>query len=161
MRYVVRDDTLIVDAESERRYEARVKKRQMFAIDDSETRSVTTEQRPREVFPRKASRMDAAQHQIARQPLSEFVLSSCGGPVIAPGTNGSIPHTSDARRQPIADSLGYAPGKSASNLDALRAVRRVPADNADSVPSCGSAQLVRWEGNSPLPIPPRYAQDLS
>jgi hypothetical protein len=47
----------------------------------------------------------------------------------APGRPGSIPSTGDARWQPIADSLGYAPGKSASNLDALRAVRDEPADN--------------------------------
>jgi hypothetical protein len=47
----------------------------------------------------------------------------------APGRPGSIPSTGNARWQPIADSLGYAPGKSASNLDALRAVRDEPADN--------------------------------
>jgi hypothetical protein len=145
VRYVVRDDTPIDDSESERRYEAKVKKRQMSTVDDSETRLVTTEQCPREGFSRKASRMDAAQHQIVHQPLSEFILhSSYGGPVIAPCMNGSIPHTSDARWQPIADSLGYAPGKSASNLDALRAVRRVPADIADSVTSRGSAQLAHF-----------------
>jgi hypothetical protein len=143
MRYVVRDDTLMVETESERRYEARVKKRQMFTGNDSETRLVTTEQRPREDFSRKASRMDAAQRQIVHQQLSEFVFySSFGDPVTAPGVNGFIPRTSDARRQPVADSLGYATCKSASNLDTLRAIRGVPADNTDSVASHGSAEMV-------------------
>ena len=123
------------------------------------TALVTTEQRSHEEITRKASRMDAAQHQIVSQQLLKFVpQSSFGDPVSAPGMNGSVPRTSDARRQPITDPLGYAPGKSASILDASRAVRDGPKNNADSVTSRGSAQVVQYVDSSPLP---RYAQGLS
>jgi hypothetical protein len=123
------------------------------------TALVATEQRSHEEIKRKASRMDAAQHQIVSKQLSEFVpQSSFGNPGSAPGVNRSAPHTSDACRQPIADPLGYAPGKSASILDASRAVRDGTKNNADSVTSRGSAQVVQYVDSYPLP---RYAQGLS
>jgi hypothetical protein len=133
IRYVVRN-------------EARVTKRQISIA------LVTTEQRSREEIMGKASRTDAAQHQIVSKQLSKVVPhSSFGDPVTAPGMNGSILRTSDARRQSVADSLVYAPGKQGALLCTLRAVRGEPADNADSVASRGSAQLVQYVGNSPLP----------
>jgi hypothetical protein len=64
----------------------------------------------------------------------------------APGRPGFIPSTGNARWQPIADSLRYAPGNSASNPDALRAVRDEPADNP--------AQMN--EGRSKIPQLTRY-----
>jgi hypothetical protein len=79
-------------------------------------------------------------------------------PGSAPGVNGSVPHTSDARRQPITDSLGYAPGKSASILDASRVARDGTKNNADSVTSRGSAQVGQYVDSYPFP---RYAQGLS
>jgi hypothetical protein len=152
-RHVVHNNTLMGETESEELREARVMKRQMSIA------LVTTEQRSHEEIARKASRIDAAQHQIVSKQLSEFVpQSSFGNPGSAPGVNGSVPHTSDARRQPITDPLGYAPGKSASILDASRAARDGTKNNADSVISRGTAQVVQYVDSYPLP---RYAQGLS
>jgi hypothetical protein len=158
VRHVVRDATPIVDADSESRYEAKVKKRQTSTVDVFETRLITTEQRPRGNFPKTASRVDPAQLQIVQQPTTDFIFhGSCGHTAIAPGTHGSTSCTMDARRRPIADTLVCAPGKSAST----RAIRRVPADIADSITSRMSPQLVRYEETSPASIPSRYARDLS
>jgi hypothetical protein len=144
------------------RYEAKVKKRQTSTVDAFKARLITTEQRPREHFQRKVSRVDPGQLQIVQQPTTDFIFhGACGHPAIALGTHGSTSCAMDARRRPIADTLVCAPGKSASTLDTLGAIRRVPADTADSITSRMSPQLVRYEETSPASIPSRYAQDLS
>jgi hypothetical protein len=74
-RHGVHNKTLMGETESEELREARVRKRQMSSA------LVTTEQRSHEEIARKASRMDAAQHQIVSKQLSEFVpQSSFGNP---------------------------------------------------------------------------------
>jgi hypothetical protein len=146
-RHVVRNNTLMDETESEELRKARVMKRQISVA------SVTTEQRAIKEIKRKASRTDAAQRQTVSKHLPEVVpQSSFGNPGFAPGVNGSVPHTSDARRLPITDPLGCAPGKSASILDASRAARDGTKHNADSVTSRG------YVDSYPLP---RYAQGLS
>jgi hypothetical protein len=159
---VDRGATPVVDADSESCYAGNMKRRQVSTVDASETSLIITEQHPRGNISRKVSRVDPAQLQIVHQPTTDFPFhSACGYTVTAPGTRGSTPCAKDARRYSTTDTLVCAPGKSASILDTLGAVRRVSVDAADSITSRTSLQIVRYEGASPVSILSRYAQNLS